>query len=188
MLKEEIREMFIPPDYNMPPEGIFERATFVMVLESQLLNHFIWMDVVCERPQLPSWVEFSDFEPQHRFPCLLDHVTAEINTPIKFQFGDRAVCRHDIIKLIEGYIPLQLNELFGPSLPHPVLIIDGFVLDQVQTVTQNFREANFSSEILKVYRELRLQHPGAGNGPEEFLRTIWSPLDPSTNPEDRARQ
>lgn len=181
MVKEYTSELLLPPHYDMPAEETFERATFVMVLESQLLNNFIWMDVFCERPKLPSWVGFSDFEPQNRFPCPLDHITAKINHPITFEFGDRVVCRHDVFKFVEGYIPLPLDELFGLSLPSPILVARGFVCDHVTTVSQNFHKGNFRPEILRAYQDLQLRHPRSGNGPETVLRALWSLLTLSDN-------
>jgi hypothetical protein len=122
MVNEHTSELLLPANSNVEAEVTFERAACVMVLESQLLNHFIWMNIAYERPPLPSWVGFSDFEPQHRFPCPLDPVTAEMNYPITFEFGDRVICRHDVFKFVEGYVPVPLNELFGASIPHAILV------------------------------------------------------------------
>ncbi|KAH8598466.1 heterokaryon incompatibility protein-domain-containing protein [Bisporella sp. PMI_857] len=172
MVNKHTSELLLPVNYNVKAEEIFKKATCVMVLESQLLNHFIWMDVAYERPQLPSWVGFSDFEPQDHFPCPLDPVTAEMKYPITFEFGDRVICRHDVFKFVEGYVPVPLDELLGASLPHAILVTGGFVFDQVRTVSQNFCTANFQSEILGAYHELKLQQPRPGGGPEVLLQTI----------------
>jgi len=186
MVNEHTSELLLPANYNVEAEEIFEKAACVMVLESQLLNHFIWIDVAYERPQLPSWVGFSDFEPQDRFPCPLDPVTAEMNYPITFQFGDRVICRHDVFKFVEGHVPVPLDELLGASLPQAILVTGGFVLDQVRTVSQNLCAANFQSEILRMYHELKLQQPRLGDGTKVLLQTIWSLISPPSSPSQSA--
>jgi hypothetical protein len=146
-----------------------------MVLESQLLNHFIWRDVVLDQPEARSWVGFSEFEPQYRFSSQLEKIHFLIEYPITFEIGDEIVTRENIFK----GVPLPFNTLsnYVPAkVDYPILVTRGFVFDEITASFQNFCRDNFPQQLLAAYHELRSHLSNSFNKTEDILEAIWSPL------------
>lgn len=157
MLSEKTQRSLQLLDYDKPEQEIFQVATIVMVLEAQDLWYFTWRDVVLDVSEVASWVGFSEFEPQHRFPRPLREIDFRLKNPITFEVGNDIVTRENITK----GVPISFSVSSTPKSSkndHPILVTEGFFFDEVTTSLLNFRPGNFREHILAAYSEFR-NHP-----------------------------
>ena len=175
MLQKHTRNS-LPLDYTKSAEEIFQMASIVMILESQLLSHFIWRDVVCDQAEAAtSWVGFSDFEPQYRFPSPLGRTHFLLEHPITFKIGDKVITREHL----HSGVPISFNTLSNHTpakVNSPILVTGGFVFDEITEVFQNFSEDNLRQELLAAYYKYRCHISSTFHKAEDILEAIWLPL------------
>jgi Heterokaryon incompatibility protein (HET) len=175
MLLDHTRKSLSLLNYETPHKEIFQTATAVMVLESQLLNHFIWRDVVCDRSEIATWTGFSDFSPQYRFPSRLGKTKFLPEYSITFESTEKVVTKGDVI----AGLLVSFNSFSGGqanSVNYPILSTGGYIFDEITVSFQNFTEDNFRPQILDAYRELCSDPNIAFNGAKAILEAIWQPL------------
>lgn len=175
MLLENTRNSLSLLNYKTPLKEIFQTATVVMVLESQILNHFIWRDVVCNRSDIPTWMGFSDFSPQYRFPSRLGKINFLPEYPIAFESTEKVVTSQDILR----GLPVSFNSCSGSEaniVNYPILSTGGYIFDEITVSFQNFAEDNFRPQILDAYRKLYSDPNSSFNGAKDILEAVWPTL------------
>jgi Heterokaryon incompatibility protein (HET) len=175
MFLDDTRKSLSVLNYKTPLKEIFQTATAVMVLESQLLYHFIWRDVVYDRSEIPTWTGFSDFSPQYRFPSRLGKIKFLPEYPITFVCTEKVVTKQHIFTgLPVSFNSCSVSQANGVN--YPILSTGGYIFDEIKVSFQNFAEDNFRPQILDAYRELCSDPNSSFNGANNILEAIWLPL------------